>query len=791
MKFPFRALITFGGVLVFAGTLAHAAAEPPQQSTAVSQTDADKSGVVAEPTSNSIEIPGPLRSFLRMDGISQEVRPEEVLPLLARNAFLYGYQTGHKTEYLVLADRYVHMARELEPLAGPDGKIHVAACDDAGTLIKVLGYQFEHGCSRQDASLITSDAERAFITVDSGFPLSKLEQSLQEGTPFIYPYASARVPVLFTEKDWLTVSNPKTASDLTELLLNNQNVDRLYSAMSRVEPQTRQVLFQSLGLKRLLAVAPAFDFYGSQICVRSGSVVVPGGDAAEKSWQDLVGASPRAPGEFVIHLLTKGQGWLAAYFDALSRLSPAQQAQLAQGDRLKGLYDAYRSTAPTISAATGVFPRNAGLLLLLTRVQWDASGKPLVPGSPAVWQEVLTRQDKVSHVRVAGQYARGAGDPERLLDALVAYSNIQSESGPMQVYLMLTAINSGRSTDKQLPDATARLLEERFTHLQQWYPLFVEFPQLDDTSINAFLGTVDRVNGISNPGLRSNALGALQAEIGIWEILARQKQIPDDGLNASWQKAIQPFTGVGSNQQLFEATRKSLEAIVAATPGKPGVSQDELVDLLAGPTPATPDGKRVHEELAKKLRSVLDDQRLVSIDALFGLYDGIGELEHGSANGDSLLPLAGALREFEMPRPIFTQGERESWSPMVYTSRHAELQVRTDLTKVIKGPSTPAQLELARSKLAPFLRDSLVGLNYAYYEPPGAQVLHSNPLFVRSHDFAASSIQGVDEVWGAPALVGIGATAGGGAYLIGSLADLPYVLALTKRISSLRKNSRR
>ena len=71
-------------------------------------------------------------------------------------------------------------------------------------------------------------------------------------------------------------------------------------------------------------------------------------------------------------------------------------------------------------------------------------------------------------------------------------------------------------------------------------------------------------------------------------------------------------------------------------------------------------------------------------------------------------------------------------------------------------------------------------MNYAYYEPPGAQVLHSNPLFVRSHDFAASSIQGVDEVWGAPALIGIGATAGGGAYLIGSLADLPYVLALTE-----------
>jgi hypothetical protein len=106
--------------------------------------------------------------------------------------------------------------------------------------------------------------------------------------------------------------------------------------------------------------------------------------------------------------------------------------------------------------------------------------------------------------------------------------------------------------------------------------------------------------------------------------------------------------------------------------------------------------------------------------------------------------------------------------------------VRTDLTKVIKAPGSAAQLEAARARLAPFLRDTLVGLNYAYYEPPGAQILHSNPLFVRSHDFSATSIQGIDQIWGAPSLIGIGATAGGGAYLIGSLADLPYVLAMTE-----------
>ena len=184
-----------------------------------------------------------------------------------------------------------------------------------------------------------------------------------------------------------------------------------------------------------------------------------------------------------------------------------------------------------------------------------------------------------------------------------------------------------------------------------------------------------------------------------------------------------------------------------------------------------------------------NDQRLVSLDTLFGLYDGMTEMAHGTTTGTALMPLAENLREFEMPRPIFTGSERSSWAPDVYTSRHAELQVRTDLTKVLKSPPTPSQLEASRGRLTPFLRDTLVGLNYAYYEPPGAEVLHNNPLFVRSHDFSSISVQGTIEIWGVPRLVGIGATAGGGAYLLGSLADLPYALASTEQDFIVPKNT--
>lgn len=764
---------------MFGACLCAFASRPASAPAATSQLP-DAAPEDTSATAETVIIPGPLRSFLRMSGISQEVTPAEVLPMLARNVFLHGYENGKETEFLILIDRYLHQARELQSLAAGDGRIHIANCGDAMQLARILGYRFEHGCSRSNASLITEDAERAFLTVDSGFPITELEESLEKGTPFIYPFPATTVPVLFSQSDWMSLSNWRRApgTDLIDVLLHDQQVGRLYSAMARLEPRTQGFVQHSPGLAKLLPVAAAFDFYGGQICIPGHAVAVPGGELAEHTWEEIAGVSPRSPGEFILHLLSRDRGWLAAYFDTLSRLSPDQQAHLAQGQRIRDLYDAYRSTNNGVAAASGVFPRNAGLLLLLTRLQWQADGQPAIPGNLRVWQETFTRQARSYGYRDWVHRARSVDTPERFLQALVASTNMVTDVGPAQIYLMVSAIDSRRPPNQRLSADTVRLIAGRFPEYQDWFLTFSDFPDLDDSAIDQFVSIADHIGAIPAVALRANALGAFQADIGLWKILARQGEIPASELNASWHKTLQPFASASNAVQIFDAARASLTTLVAAAGGGANPTQDEIIGLLAGPAQNTPDGTRVHEELADRIRAVLNDQRLASLDTLFGLYDGLDSMAHGEKNmGDSLLPLAQSLHEFEMPRPIFTGGERVAWSPLIYTSRHAELQVQTDLTKVIKQNHSPQQLEAARGRLTPFLRDSLVGLNYAYYEPPGAQVLHNNPLFVRSHDFSISSVQGVEQVWGAPELIGIGATAGGGAYLMGSLVDLPYALA--------------
>jgi hypothetical protein len=713
-----------------------------------------------------------------MAGISQEVTPPEVLPMLARNVFLHGYENGKATEFLILIDRYLHQARELQSIAA-NGQIKVNSCDDATALIRILGYRFEHGCSHSGAVLITDDPERAFLTVDSGFPITRLEESLEEGTPFAYPYPETRVPVLFSQSDWIAIAvwQQKAGDDLVDVLLNDEQIGRLYSAMARLEPRTRTYLYKSPGLKKLLPLAATFDFYGGQICIPGHAIKVPGDESAEHAWEELAGVTPHSPEDFVLHLLSRDKGWLAAYFDALSRSSPDQQAHLVQGNRLKTLYDAYRSTGESVNAASGVFPRNAGLILLYTRLEWQADGQPRIPGNVKIWQQAFAHQSRSFGYHEWVHRAKTIDNPEKFLEAMVAASNLVTEAGPTQNYLMASTIDARRGPNHQLSDSTVQTLVNRFGEYQDWYLTFADFPQLDDSAIAQFIQSADHVNGISAPALRANALGAFQADIGLWKILARQKEIPDTAINESWHKTLQPFASANNSVELFDAARTSLIAAVTAAGGSSTPTQDDIIDLLAGPPQNTPDGVRVHDELANRMRAVLSDQRLVSLDTLFALYDGLDSLAHGSVQGDSLLPLAESLHEFEMPRPIFTGGERVAWSPLIYTSRHAELQVQTDLTKVIRTSHSPEQLEAARGRVTPFLRDTLVGLNYAYYEPPGAQVLHNNPLFVRSHDFSVSSVQGVEQVWGPPELIGIGATAGGGAYLMGSLVDLPYALA--------------
>jgi hypothetical protein len=771
--------LLFSATVFFQAAMDSASRGNPVPSSAVASENSEQSPDSPR-LENTVTIPGPLRSFLRMSGISQAVTPSEVLPILAHTVTLQGYQTGKATEFLILLRRYVRQSEELTSLAEQSESIRVTSCQDAGTLLRVLGYKIQGECGNKEMTLVTADAERAFLTIDSGFPLLALEQALQQNAPFTYSYKGSSVPVLFTPGDWVEVAIEKGQEkrDFLESLLYQADLARLYWGLSRIEPETRLVMKKDIGLAKLLGFAPTLEFYGSQICVRDGTVVVPGGRDAEKQWQEMVGASLRAPEKFIPLLLRKDHGWLAVYFDAMARTSESQQEHFAAGQRLKRFYGAFR--APGGSAEVGAraaFRPAPALLVLVTRLQWDGNGDPYVPGSLQVWDEILRDRHDSKFIRDWGKRSLGWQDPDQLAEALFSFSRTETDGGPVQSYLYLSELDRRRPPGQRLGSQTVLLLAKRYRDFGDQYLIFSEFPELGDGSITRFLMTAEGLNKIPDHTVRGNAMGIFQANVGLWQILARQGEIERAQLNSSWLAVIKPFSGITTDAQLTTAGRASLQQVFLAATGGANGTQDELINLLAGAHQITAEGQQMHREIANRIRSVLADQQLVTIDTLFALDDGLRNADQGATNKDELAAMAGELHEFEMPRPIFSNSERTRWAAGTYNNRHTDREMKTDLVRVIKSPASAKQREEARGQLATFLRDSLVGMNYAYYEPPGSQILHHNPLFVRSHDFSGDTVVGVDRLWQAPHLFGAGSPAGGGAHLIGSLADLPYVLA--------------
>ena len=182
--------------------------------------------------------------------------------------------------------------------------------------LHILSYRIVSSCGEPDISLLTADAERAFLTLDSGFPLTELEQTVEGGEAFEYSVSSTAVPVLFgargLDRHWQKESwrkqqgvsgrNPKQSRPRPPVW-----------ALSKMDPETRVFLQRNLGIRKLLQYGAVLDFYGSHICIRRKHALVPGGVEAESAWEDLAGAAPNPPPDFIPRLLSKDKGWLAAY----------------------------------------------------------------------------------------------------------------------------------------------------------------------------------------------------------------------------------------------------------------------------------------------------------------------------------------------------------------------------------------------------------------------------------------------------------------------------------------------
>lgn len=732
----------------------------------------------------TIHVPGPVASFRRMAALSSQTPDDELLPALSRNLFTLGFHYSQRqsknapTEYLVLLSRYLETARELEKMGGADGVLEVAKCEDAASLLKVLGYRLRKGGCGPQAVLETDDPNRAFVTIDSGFPLAELESSFRTGKSFSFKVRGIDVPILFGAESWFA----KTSEPLDQLL-DNRETARLYYAMSKLDSRTADALRHTMGIPRLIDVGAVLDFYGNSMLIENGKPVMPGGPERLDQWAKLAGADPNKPAEFLFALADKDSGWLAAYADSLQQMDVRQQAYYFSNGRLERFYAALRGSGANAAsgAARPVFRPNAELLLLPSRMRLSTDGRPMIPGGSATWKSLF--QQALPKNAPKGS-APNVNDADDVIAALYGKMRQFEENGLLNVFVALNELDRRRS--KPLEAATVQALAHEYARFSHSYATFADWPEISDVAIVKFLKINDSIVKIKAPLLKADALGSLQATVGIWEILARQSQIPQKDLGSSFDTLITHFNvNFEKGPALFDATRAAVETLLASagsgnvrlvttvrSNGAGGV-QDTLLNLLAGSSPADaakPEAgdKRARDFVQAQLRSALDSQKLVRLDTLFALADMLKDTS--KANPDQVLRLAGQLREFHLPNIYVSAAERNAAFPGYWTEKHLD-----ELRDINVGAMVDKK---NRGVLAPFLRDTLVGLNYAYYAPPGAEVMFHNPLFVRSHDFMGRAGTGTgNEIWGPGKISGTGWPLSGGGRLVGALSGLPYGLA--------------
>jgi hypothetical protein len=723
-----------------------------------------------------LQIPGPLHSFRRMAAISKFARPEGILPALARNVVTNGYQASRNnetlepTEYLKLLHRYLSQAHEMEKLAGAGQVIHIPTCDapETGELLRILGFRMRGGCG-SELVLETVNATRAFLTTDSGFPLARLEEALRTNRPFSYDYHPMRVPLLFSADYWLSPKE-RGIGDFIDAFISDPALCRLYLGMSKLDRETAETLRQNIPLARLKAYAHVLDFFGGMFEIRNGKAMVPGAPRTTGVWGELAGAPPDQGAVFFEKLISHDDGWLASYFDALARINGPVKEYLTDPARLKRFYLAVRGKVTTPGPARPVFRANADMLLLTTRLWLDPDGRPHVPGNLDVWKDLFVSHP---HGKYDAKLARAAAAwkaPDDVLEALFGLTRKSVENEPLKVFMALSDLDRYRPT--RLSAATAGRLAREYRQYGSQYSIFNDAVPLSEKSINEFLDTAGEISRMRDTMLRADTAGTMQALVGLWQIFSRSGSLPASQADETFGSIVQPFSAIHNDRALFDAGRNGVRLLLAAT-GSSNTGerpQERLIDLLAGA--AHPSDADSHRQIVEQMVRILEAQRIVSLDDMLELAD---HLESGGQPNSALMDrLAARISEVQLPRATLSAVEKNVLAIGYWTDKHIESERRLNLRAAVDRASGE-KLKEVRGLLAPLLRDTLVAYNYAHYAPPGAQVLFTNPVFVRSHDFVG--MPGVSATWRTTDVFGTGWPSNGGGRLVGSMAGLPYALA--------------
>ena len=346
--------------------------------------------------------------------------------------------------------------------------------------------------------------------------------------------------------------------------------------------------------------------------------------------------------------------------------------------------------------------------------------------------------------------------------------------------MALTDVDRNRALPLE-PATVDRLVKDWGVYGPQ-YSLFADAPSVSDQSIVAWLGRARKPwISFATRQFRQDAIGTMQGLSGMWQIFCRQGSIPSGKADEALAGLVAPFAAVKNDRELFDAGRAGLNLLLTASGGsgekgpKNGTVQDRILGLLAGG--ARIDDSESRTTMVQQEQRIFEAQKLLPADLIFELADNLEGVSKGEKlNAQLASRLAARVADIQLPRNSMTGIEKNAMAFGYYVDRHIDDERKAELPRhdrqSVEG-SREAE-RYPRAVGADAARHDR-GYNYIHYAPPGAQILMTNPLFVRGHDFIG--MQGANHSWHTTEMYGTGWPSNAGGRLVGSLAGLPYALA--------------
>ncbi len=497
--------------------------------------------------------------------------------------------------------------------------------------------------------------------------------------------------------------------------------------------------------------AAAFAAFSPAFHVRDGRIAAPGGDAAARLWEAIVGESLTRPDRFLVAALSRGEGRTAYLYDAIAGLDPPHAAfalglwlthDAARLERFKALdrtgmaaFREWRLNAMPFSRP--IFD----LATLLDRVRVDASGTPLPPASRGLWTTVFAHTSLGPPADGAPSAAPEPVDAAWLAEAVGG--DLHQRSERLDQFAFAQRVFGSPFADGADVSTVVRAYPRDTMLLLTLERLGITDPAVyvAATKTAARLAQFDHYRGFV-------AQAQFQGALALVVRMYRTRAVDPAQAEALTKALIAlPVGGAGYGGAM---TRW----IVGVFPPGDGDVEETVLAKLAGvrPDPNTPvarvdwEGQRYRLDLSaaemKRLSKIREKQGGPSIDLAVKLEDVAARLAPPTPDR------AGAIAALKALLPLLATGRDGLgvWPPGVPSQRPAAEIVLRVVDELSKPDAGTDRKRLARAA-EPLhevadgaLADALLSLAYAVDlgDPDGTVLLAGN--VARRHDFGFATI---------------------------------------------------